>query len=320
VTVHLTYHQARTRAICRELAGNPHALLVGQSLSLPFNDDDDLPRRFPDQTLTPPYSELATCAAGVGAAIGGLRPLIALSTSSFMFYAWPAIANEAPLVRYLSHGAVSAPVAFHVHGGSRRSGGPQHEHTPQAMLQNIPGLRVLAPGTPADIDAALHEAFTGGDPTVIFDHVLLAETSGPVAEEPPARVAPTLLRRGSQALIICASVMTPRSLQAAVALAGEGLSVAVLNVPVIAPSPISPILEAAREHDTVVFVEESRGAGSAGSFLMAQLLARRRDVRATLVCSAAAPAPFALALLDEIVPTASRIADVARDLIKGAAP
>lgn len=312
----LTYHEARTRAVSRELEDNPNAVLIGQSLSLPFNPDDRLASRFADQILSPPYSEFATAAAGIGAAMGGLRPLVAMSTASFMFYAWPAIVNEAPIIRYLSNGRVCAPVAFHVHGGSRRGGGPQHEHTPQSMLQNAPGLRVLAPGTPADIDAALHAALNGHDPTVILDHVLLADTEGAVTDEPADQPQVAVLRTGSDVLLVASSVMTVRALEAAEALERDGLDAGVVNVPLISPPPIREVLEASEQHDVVLFAEESRGPGSAAGYLMASLLANRPGMRAELVCSAFAPAPFALHLLDEIVPTASRIATAARELIE----
>ena len=312
----LDYHDARTHAICRELEANPDAILIGGSLSLPFNPDDGVARRFPDQVLIPPYSELATAAAGIGAAIGGLRPLVALSTASFMFYAWPAIVNEAPLVRYLSGGKVAAPVAFHVHGGSRRGGGPQHEHTPHAMLQGLPGLRVLAPGTPADIDAALHLAFTGHDPVVIFDHVLLADARGPVPADPPAEPLPTLVRPGADALLIASSIMTQRALAAARELEGEGFAVAVLDLPVVSPPPVEEVLEAAAEHRVVAFVEESRAPGSPAAFLRASLLECRRELRSVLIAAAEAPTPFALDLLDEVVPTVGCIARQVRALIE----
>jgi pyruvate/2-oxoglutarate/acetoin dehydrogenase E1 component len=318
VTQTLSYHEARTRAVLRELEANPDALVIGHSLSLPFNADDALAARHPHQVVAPPSSELATAAAGVGAAMGGLRPLVALSTASFMFYAWPAVVNEAPLVRYLSAGAVQAPVAFHVHGGSRRGGGPQHEHSPQAMLQNVPGLRVLVPGTPADIDTALHAALTGPDPTVIFDHVLLADTRGPVPESPATVPAAVLLREGGDVLVVASGVMTPRALEAATELGSEGIEVAVLNVPMVAPAPLDHVLDVAGSYRMVAFADESRGPGSPASYLMAAVLEQRRDVRATLVCSAEAPAPFALHLLDEIVPTTSRIAAAVRELITGA--
>jgi pyruvate/2-oxoglutarate/acetoin dehydrogenase E1 component len=177
---------------------------------------------------------------------------------------------------------------------------------------------VLAPATPADIDAALHAALTGGDPTVIVDHVLLAEVRGPVPDRPAPRPAPTLLRDGPDALIAAGSVMVQRALAAADLLADEGSAVAVLDLPVVAPAPVAELLEAVRGHRAVVFADESRSAGSPSSHLMAALLSRRGDVRAALVCTADAPAPFALDLLDEIVPTVARIADETRDLIRGA--
>jgi pyruvate/2-oxoglutarate/acetoin dehydrogenase E1 component len=302
----LTYHEARTRAIARELTANPDAVLIGGSLSLPFNPPDALAERFAGQVLVPPYSEFASAGVGVGAAIAGLRPLVALSTASFMFYAWSAVVNEAPLVRYLSGGAVTAPVAFHVHGGSRRGGGPQHEHTPQAMLQNIPGLRVIAPGTPADIDAAIHLALTGPDPTVVVDHVQLAGQTGPVPAVAGAP-APALLRDGGDALLVCSSIMTARCLAAAASLAPRGVSASVLNLPVIAPAPVEAVLRAAEGHRLVLFADECRSAGSPSSLLMARLLASRSDVRAELICAADAPAPFALELLDQVIPTAAAL-------------
>lgn len=316
VTATLTYHEARTRAVRRELGANPDALLIGGSVSLPFNPSDDLGAAFPDQVLIPPYSEMATAAAGIGAAMGGLRPLVALSTASFMFYAWPEIVNEAPVVRYLSAGAVTAPVAFHVHGGSRRGGGPQHEHTPQAMLHNVPGLRVLTPATPEDIDAAIHSAFTGPDPTVIVDHILLAQERGPVPDEPLAAPVARILRDGDDVLIVGSTVMTGRALAAAAELEGDGIAAAVLNVPVVSPAPVDAVQELAAGHDVVVFADESRAPGSPAGLLMTELLRTRPGIRAELVASGPAPAPFALPLLDEIVPTPSRIAAAARELMQ----
>lgn len=310
----VTYHEARTAAIARELEANPDAVLIGSSLSLPFNDDDRLLARFPAQVLVPPYSEFAAAGAGIGAAIGGLRPLVALSTASFMYYAWSMVVNEAPLVRYLSGGAVAAPVGFHVHGGSRRGGGPQHEHMPGAMLQCVPGLRVLAPGTPADIDEALHIAMTGPDPTVILDHVQLANVRGPLPAAPDGELVPTLIRRGDDALLVTSGIMTERAQEAARMLEREGLEVAILNLPVVAPLPVAAVLEAAAEHRVVVFVEESRAAGSLSACLMAALLDRRREVVTTLICTAPVPAPFALGLLDDVVPTDARIATGVRQL------
>ena len=316
----LGYVEARAAAIARELDANRDAFLIGGAVSLPFNPDDGLGARYPDRIHWPPISEFAVAAAGVGAAIAGMRPLVPLSTASFMFYGWAPIVNEAPNVRYLSGGATGAPVAFHVMGGSRRSSGPQHEHTPQAMLQNIPGLRVHVPATPADIDAAIHAAFTGPDPTVIVDHVLLGAVSGPVPDRPARFPAPTLLREGGEVLVVAAGVMTQRALAAVDELGPEGETVSVLNLATLTPLPLDLVAELAAKHAAVVFVEESRLAGSPASALMAGLLERGVGTPTRLVCTADAPAPFATDLLDAVVPTTARIAAAVRAVAAGRLP
>jgi pyruvate/2-oxoglutarate/acetoin dehydrogenase E1 component len=319
VTVELGYVEARARAIARELDANPDAFMIGGATSLPFNPDDGLGARYADRIHWPPISEFAAAAAGVGAAIAGRRPLVPLSTASFMFYGWAPIVNEAPNVRYLSGGATAAPVAFHVMGGSRRAGGPQHEHTPQSMLQSVPGLRVHVPGIPADIDAAIHAAMTGPDPTVIVDHVLLGDATGPVPDA-PAAPGPTLLREGGEILIVASGVMTQRALAATSALDVDGLPVSVLNLGTLTPPPLDLLAELAAAHRAVLFVEESRAAGSPSATLMAALLEGGAGVRASLLCTVDAPAPFATELLDAVVPTAERIAVAGRDLAAAPPP
>ena len=310
----LTYHEARSRALFRELDANPEVFVLGGSVSLPFNPDDGLAERYGDRIIWPPISEFATAGIGVGAAMAGLRPLVAVSTASFIFYGWAPVVAEAPNIRYLTGGRTHAPVVFHVMAGSRRGGGAQHEHTPQAMLQNVPGLRVLAPGTPADVDAAFHAALTGADPTVIVDHVLLAPCEGPVGPT-PARLALSLIRDGYDALIVSYSVMLQRGLAAAAGLEAEGIGVAVLDVPCLHPLPVEEVLDTVARHGRVVFVDESRGPGSPASYMMARALEDGLRFRAALVCSADAPAPFAPHLLDQVVPTQERIAEAVRRLV-----
>lgn len=311
---HATYHDARARALFRELDANPSLLLLGSSVTLPFNPDIGLDTRYGDRILWPPIAEFATMSIATGAAMAGMRTLVPLSTSSFMFYGWPAIVQEAANIRYLSGGRTTAPVTFMIHAGSRRGGGVQHEHTPHAMLQNIPGLRIYAPATPADIDAVLHAALTGEDPTLIVDHILLAESAGPLPDRPGDPNLPVLLRSGSDVLVIAYSLMAQRALEAAQVVAADGVSAAVMSTPLLHPMPVDAVLDAAQSFDRVLFVDESRAAGSPMSLLMARLLERERRPRARLVCTRDAPAPFAVHLLDEVVPTSARITAAMREL------
>ncbi|MGH2727289.1 MAG: transketolase C-terminal domain-containing protein, partial [Actinomycetota bacterium] len=306
----LAYWEARARALSRAFDADPNILLVGGYLTLPFNPPDGLLERYMDRVLWTPTSEAAGAGFAIGAAIGGFRPLVAVNTSSFLFYAWPQIVSEAPNVRYLSGGRARAPVVFHMFAGSRRAGGVQHEHTPHAMLQNVPGLRIFAPATPEDVDALIHAAFETEDPVVFIDHVLLAPVRGRVPDHPDPRVGrASMLRDGRDVLIVSYSYMIQRALEAADRLSERGIDCSVLNLRTIVPLPVEDVLEAAGRHQSVLFVDESRAAGSPCSLLMARVLERGASVRARLVCTLDAPAPFALELLDTVVPTTERIVE-----------
>jgi pyruvate/2-oxoglutarate/acetoin dehydrogenase E1 component len=312
----LSYSEARIRALCRELDANPDLVVFGGYFSHPFIPEQSVIERYPDRVLWPPISEFAVSGLAVGAAMEGMRPLVAVGTSSFMFYGWAPITNEAPAVRYVSGGQVAAPAVYHIFAGARRHGGVQHEVTPQAMLQNVPGLRLYAPGTPADVDAAFHAALNGSDPVVIVDHPLLSEARGTVPVEPSATAGCELVRTGADVLLIAYSLMTQRALAAAEALEREGVSAAVLNLPVLAPSPIQGVLDAAAEHRAIVFIDESRAAGSPASLLMARVFEAFPGHRTRLVCSADAPSPFSAELLDQVVPTVQRIVRETLELVR----
>ena len=307
MTSQISYHEARARALFRELDANPDILMLGSSVTLPFNPDIGLDARYGDRILYPPIAEFAMMSIATGAAMAGTRTLVPLSTSSFMFYGWPAIVQEAANIRYLSGGAMSAPVTFLIHAGSRRGGGVQHEHTPHAMLQNVPGLRIYAPATPAEVDGVFHAALTADGPVLIADHVLLADAAGEVAHEPVSPDEPNLLRGGDDVLVVSYSAMAQRALLAAEAVQAQGISAAVLSVPLLHPMPIEAILAVTEGYDRIVFVDESRAAGSPMSLVMARLLEHGSRARSRLVCTRDAPAPFAAHLLDEVVPTVARI-------------
>ncbi|HUB75486.1 MAG TPA: transketolase C-terminal domain-containing protein [Solirubrobacteraceae bacterium] len=310
----LLYHEARSRALVRELEDNPELTLIGGAVALPFNPDDGLAERYGERIVWPPISEFANIGLAAGAAINGMRVLVPITTSSFMFYGWAPLVLEAANVRYLSGGAATAPLAVHVMAGSRRGGAAQHEHTPQSMLHSVPGLRVIAPGTPAGVDAAFHAALTGPDPTVIVDNVRLAPFAGEVGER-PAEVGSTLVREGTDALIVSYSLMLQHALAAARALESEGASVAVLDLALLNPLPVAAALERIAEHRLVLFADEARAPGSPASHLMARMLEAGIAARAKLVCSAGAPSPFAPELVDEVVPTAATVEAALRELL-----
>lgn len=313
--MNVPYYEARARAIARCLDADPAIVIVGHGTSWPFNPDDGLARRYPERFVAPPISEFATLAMSVGAACARLRPCVFVGTSTFMYYGWSAIVNEAPHVRYLSGGEVTCPVVVNIQSGHRRAGGAQHEHTPHAMLQNVAGLTIYMPATPQSVYDVERSALTGDDPAVVVDHVLLGEVEGPpLDEDRPIPVQPLeVMRQGEDGLVVAMSLMSQRAVTAAEQLAFEGgPDVRVVNVARIAPSPWREIAELAAAHPFTLFVDESRGPGSPASYLLARTAEANGPKRIHLLCTEDVPAPFSTELLDEIVPTVDRIAAAIR--------
>lgn len=311
----LAYWEARARAVNRAMDANPDIVMLGGYFTAPFNPADGVVESHPDQVLWPPTSEMAVMGAAVGAAITGLRPLVATGTASFVFYGWPQLVSEAPNVRYLSGGTATAPVVVHMFAGVRRAGGAQHEHHPQSMLQNVPGLHLFAPATPADVDGLFDAALTGDDPVVVIDHMLLAEVRGDVPASPRADVGrAALLRSGSDVVIVSYSAMVHRALEAAERLAGLGLDASVLNLRTIVPLPVDDVRETVANHPAALFVDESRLAGSPTATLVAELAQARVTTPIGLACTRAAPSPFTPSLVDALVPTVELIVEEAMRL------
>jgi pyruvate/2-oxoglutarate/acetoin dehydrogenase E1 component len=307
---HTEYWVARWKAVDRELAAHPETLMIGGYLTVPFCPPDDLLDRHAGSVVWPPTSEMSAMGIGVGAAMAGRRTIVPIGTSSFMFYGWPQVVAEAPNVRYLSGGKVTAPVVYHIMVGSRRASGAQHEHTPQAMLHNVPGLVILAPGTPADVDGLFHAAFELDDPVIFVDHLLLNHTWGQVPRTPQSEIGrASLLCEGSDLLIVAYSSMVVRSLEAAAVLETTGVSTGVLNLRSLAPLPVFDVLETAKEYPAVLLVDESRGPGSTAAYLAARIAEAGLSARLALCVTADAPAPFNEVLLDAIVPTTTTIVD-----------
>jgi pyruvate dehydrogenase E1 component beta subunit len=315
----IVYWEARARALARCLDADPSIALLGET-STPFNPEDGLLERYPERFLPyPPISEFGLLGMSVAAAAAGLRPCVFVGTSAFMYYGWSPVVNEAPHIRYLSGGEVSAPVVVNIQAGARRAGGAQHEHTAHAMLQNVAGLNIYTPATPQSIYDVYRTALTGMDPAVIVDHVLLGETSGPLDEGQPVPVQPIeVLRAGDDGIVVATSLMSVRAREAAERLsAAGGPSVSVVNVTRITPSPWREIASLVDGREFAVFLDESRGPGSPASYLLARVAETAPGTRVRLVCSEDAPSPFSTALLDEVVPTVERIEESLRAVAAG---
>ncbi|HME61039.1 MAG TPA: alpha-ketoacid dehydrogenase subunit beta, partial [Candidatus Binatia bacterium] len=157
----LAYYQAKFEALEEIMAADERVHLInGTFLSLSPHRHvyRNLKSKYGERMISPPISELGFCGLATGAAMAGLRPIVDLSTGSFIYEAWPQVANEAANAYSMSGGQTRVPVVFHLFHGLRGGGAAQHSGSPQAMLWNCPGLEIAIPSSPRDVKGLLKTA------------------------------------------------------------------------------------------------------------------------------------------------------------------
>jgi pyruvate dehydrogenase E1 component beta subunit len=255
----MTFVEARNRAVTEAMEASDRAILLG-GLSGPGAPEGGYAKAFGERRVrSTPISEEGFGGAAVGAALLGLRPIVAFGNASFMFDAWEPVLNEAALMRYMSGGQFAAPIVFHMSIGLRPGWAAQHSQTSQAMLCNAPGLVVVAPGTPAGAYELMRTATASDDPVVYVESQTLQDERGevPVGSDPrPARAR--VLRSGTDVTIVAVSSTVPRALQVAERLASEGISVEVVDPQVLSPLDRTAILESVARTGHLVAVDEGQ--------------------------------------------------------------
>ncbi len=279
----------------------------------------EIANSFPDRVIAPPISELAFCGLAIGAAMAGLRPIVDLITASFAFEAWPQIVNEAANAFYMSGGQTRAPVVFHLLHGLRGAGAAQHSHSPQAMLWNCPGLKIVLPSSPRDVKGLLKTAAGSDSPTVFIDHVLLFEVRGPVPETDEDEAIPfgqaEIKRAGADVTVVATSLMVQRSLAVAERLAKDGIQVEVVDPRTIVPLDFETIMASVEKTGRVVVVDECHQSCGVAAELVARIAEAGFDkLKAPIrrVVTLDVPIPYSPVLEEFVSPTEARIAEAIR--------
>jgi pyruvate dehydrogenase E1 component beta subunit len=319
----MTYAEALVEALGEILRGDPRAQVIGSyflGLSPRRVLLEKLRQEFPDRMFDPPIAELGFCGVAIGAAMAGLRPLVDLTTASFIFQAWAQIVNEAANARYMSGGQLSVPVVFHILHGIRGRGAAQHSHSPQAMLWNTPGLEIMLPASPADVKGLLKTAAASDNPTIFVDHVRLFEQKGAVPHGDfriPFGVA-DIKRRGKDVTIVATSFMVPRSLAAAEGLAREGIDVEVVDPRTLVPLDEAAILDSVRRTGRLVVVDECHlrcGVAAEIAALVSEKAFRHLKAPIRRVATADVPIPFTPVQEAFIEPSQARIEAAVRSTL-----
>ena len=322
-TRELAYHEARAEAVAQILAADERVFVLGGDLSTPFNPPNTLEEQFPDRFMTPPIAELGAAGFGIGAAMAGNRPIVSLYTASFLFEAWPQVVNEAANVSYMSNGRVGAGVVFFLVHGLRGQGAAQHSSSPQAMLWNAPGLKLVLPSSPYDVKGLLASSVQDGNPVVFLDHLLLADVRGPVPEDLytiPFGVA-DVKRAGEDVTIVATSLMVQKALAAAEILAGEGIAAEVVDPRTLVPLDEETILQSVRKTGRLVVADECPLRCGVASEIAATVAEQAWDALKApprRVTRLDVPTPFSPPLERYVEPTTEKIVEAARKTVRAA--
>lgn len=307
----MSFIEARNRAVTEALTEDERVVLFG-GMGGPGAPEGGYAQAFGrERVRQPPVSEEAYAGAAVGAALSGLRPIVSFSTGSFMFNAWEPVVNEAALMRYMSGGQMQVPITFHFYVGLRPGAAAQHSQMPQAMLCNAPGLVVVAPGTPQAAYDLMRAATAADDPVVYVDCLKLHGEQGDVETGKRARpVRAQVIRSGTDVSVVAVSAMVPRALHVAERLAGEGISVEVVDARVISPLDRDGVLASVARTGRLVATDEGQLTCGVASEIVATVSEHGHDLLKAAprrVAVLDVPAPMSPTLDAAIAPSEERL-------------
>jgi pyruvate dehydrogenase E1 component beta subunit len=267
----ITMREAISKALWEEMERDPRVFILGEEVGV-WGGTYAVTKGFydhfgPDRVRDTPIAEGVIVGAANGAAMAGLRPVAELMTINFAFLAMDQIVNHAAKLRSMFGGQFSVPIVIRTVGGGGRQLGATHSQTPDVVFAHFPGVKVVAPGTPADAKGLLKAAIRSDDPVMFIEHATLYQIRGDVPEEEfvePIGVS-KIQRPGRDVTIVTYSKMLQVSLQAADQLAQEGIEAEIVDLRSLRPLDMTLAVESFKRTNRAVVVEEgwqSYGVGA----------------------------------------------------------
>jgi pyruvate/2-oxoglutarate/acetoin dehydrogenase E1 component len=319
----ITYSKALNEALDESLAEDEDVIVYGCDVGRwggIFNITTGLQAKYgADRVFDSPISENVLVGAGVGAAVGGLRPVVELQFADFLLTAGDEIFFKAGMWRFMHGGAFTVPLVVRLPSGATGAG-PEHSTCPEAYVMHSPGLLCCVPSTPADAKGLLKLAIRSDNPVMFFEHRRLYQTRGPIDDAAP--VAPfgkaAVRREGRHATIVAWQVMLNRALKAAEVLAAEGLEVEVIDPRTLAPFDFETILASVKKTGACLVVEEGYRRLGVGAEIGARLFEEAlpyldRPFRRLAIPDV--PIGSAPALVNRIMPSEEQIVAAVREMM-----
>jgi pyruvate dehydrogenase E1 component beta subunit len=320
----LTYREAIRAALRKALQTDPRVFLLGEDVDQyggAFAVSRGLREEFgAERVRDTPLSESAFVGAGIGAALGGMRPIVEVMTVNFSLLALDQIVNNAATLRHMSGGQFSIPLVVRMATGGGRQLAAQHSHSWEGWYAHVPGIKVLTPATVPDAYGMLLAALADPDPVFLFEHATLYPMEGEFDEASGAvdinKAA--VCRTGSEVSLITYGGSLGKCLQAAEALATAGIDAEVIDLRTLRPLDTATILASIRKTHRAVIVDEAWRTGSFAAEISAQIMEQafdELDAPVARVCSVEVPMPYAKHLEEAALPQVATIVTTVQEMM-----
>ena len=318
----LSYREAVAAGIAQEMARDERVVLLGEDIAAAggvFKTTVGLLDKFgPRRVRDTPISEQAIVGAAMGAAMTGLLPIAEIMFSDFFAVCWDMIANEIAKARYMCAGQMALPLVIRTANGAGVRFGAQHSQSVENWAMAVPGLKVVAPSTPADVKGLIAAAVRDPDPVIVFEHKGLFATKGevPDGEHVDRLGTAKVLRHGGDVTLLALAAMVPRALAAAERLDRDhGIAATVVDVRSLVPLDTQTILAEVTRTGRMYTVEENPrlcGWGAELASIVAEECFYDLDGPIIRITTPHVPLPAADALEDHAVPSVDRIVETVR--------
>ena len=319
----MTYREAMRAAMSEAMRADPRVFLMGEDVGRyggAFAVSLGMLAEFgPERIRDTPLSESAFVGAGIGAALGGMRPIVEVMTINFSLLALDQVLNNAAALRHMSGGQFSVPLVVRMATGGGRRRAAQHSHSREGWYAHIPGIKALAPATVADARGLLLAALADPDPVFVFEHATLYPLEGETEDGTPMEIGRAACRRaGRDVSLLTYGGSLGKCLAAAEQLSGEGVEAEVIDLRTLRPLDTGAIIESVSKTRHAVVVDEAWRTGSFAAEVSAVIMEQafdELDAPVARVCSAEVPMPYAKHLEDAALPRPESIVNAVRGLL-----
>lgn len=325
-TATVTYREAVREGIRQAMAEDERVFLMGEDVGRYggcYAVSKGLLEEFgPERIRDTPLSESAFVGAGIGAALGGMRPIVEVMTVNFSMLAMDQIVNTAALLLHMSGGQFNVPIVIRMVTGAGRQVAAQHSHSLEGWYAHVPGLRVVTPATVEDARWMLPTALEDPDPVIIVEHNGLYNREGELpAEGRPVDLDRARIRRtGTDISLITHGGSLPKALAAAERLAGDGVSAEVLDLRSLRPLDTEALVATVSTTHRAVVIDEGWKTAGISAEIVTRITEKaiwELDAPIRRLCTAEVPIPYARHMEEAALPQVEDIVRAARELVGG---